>query len=265
GYGYWGRVMTRNMLRHADYFVSGVFDPDEGARGRARMENLYTFHTLDDALDATRPELVIVATPIPCLVETSLAALSRYAGVLIAKPGATTLQDAKRIDSMARSKNRFARVDYTMTQASSFVELRDQLETMDDVSSIVCTRHAVGSRTNASIIHDLATHDLSLIIGLDESREWRVVEKDVAESTARIVLAHDDVRATIDVSTEALEPVRVMRINTADHEVVWDQWRPAPDGGPVWNRLNETSRLISSGYSEDTMMRRVAELLEEIA
>lgn len=263
GYGYWGQTLTRNLLEHPDFFVAGIHDPDINARRVARSHNLYAFATLDDAFDHTRPQVVVIASPIGTNAAVATMALNRYAHVLMAKPGPVTLDEAERIASLASRRGRTAMVDYTMTMSTRFWESSERARTLGALHDIVCIRHATGTRTMAGIIDDLAVHDISLVCAAFPEIDWRVHASESSNHECGIVLRGDSSQAFIYCRRDADKPRRVMRFIMDGGVVEWDQMRGDDDAGPVMNRLDMFRDRINAEPVMDAMMLRVSALVDD--
>lgn len=263
GFGYWGRVLTRNMLDHPDFFVAGIHDPSGESRSAARAANLYTFGTMQDALDATTPQLVVVASPIGTQVEAAMMALSRYAHVMIAKPGATIVKDVQRIDSLAQRKGRVAVIDYTMRHAWPFQKMKAKAATWGNVLEVVAERNAVGSRTAAPILYDMLVHDVAMLHALT-NEPWRVRSVDRGESHLFVSLDTDSAVATLSARTDADEQRRMMRIVYSGGDMSWDQLADTPAATPVQRSLSNMACRIRTGDHDMTLEYRVTATLEDI-
>ena len=264
GYGYWGRVMTRNLLEHPLFFVSGVYDPSPEARDAARLANLYTFRTLQDALDFTSPQLVVICSPIGTQVDAALMCLARYANVLIAKPGATTLAELRKIDSLAQRKGRVATIDYTMRHDYSFQRILRESASWGAVLEVTAERYAVGSRTTAPILYDMMVHDIALLHALGDD-PWRVRSVDRGEHHLFAWLDTDYAAATLSARTDAEEHRRTLRVTHSHGEVEWDQLVDTVAATPVQRSLADIYTRIQRGQHDMSLEYRVTATLEEIA
>ena len=263
GYGYWGRVLTRNLLEHPDFFVAGVHDPSAESRAAARAANLYTFRTLQDALDATTPQLVVIASPIGTQVEPAMMALSRYANVMIAKPGATSITDLVRIDQLAQRKKRVAVIDYTMRHAWPFQKMQAEAAKWGRVLEVTTERNAVGSRTSAPILYDMLVHDVALLHALTDE-PWRVRSVDRGDSHLFAWLDTDHALATLSARTDADEQRRMMRIVYSGGDMSWDQLVDTAAATPVRRSLTDMARRIRESDHDMTLEYRVTATLEDI-
>ena len=263
GFGYWGRVMTRNLVKHPLYFVAGVYDPDPQAREDARSVNLYTFHTLQDALDFTSPDLVVVASPIGSQAEIALTALSRHANVMLAKPGAVTLDELRSIDLTAQRKDRIAVIDYTMRHAYGFQMMRRESESYGRLLEIDARRHSVGTRSAAPILYDMLVHDIALMHDFSDD-DWRVTSIERGAHRLIVRLETDEATALLEARTDAQEAKRTFRVSCSHTVWEWDQLEEAFVATPVERCLADLYVRISQKRHDMGLEYRVLKTMSQI-
>lgn len=264
GYGYWGEVLTRNLLADPAYFVAGVHDPSASRREAARSANLYTFRTLQDALDFVPPDLVVIASPIGTQYEAALMALSRHANVMMAKPGVMRVADLESIDALARRKRRVAVIDYTMRHAAPFRRMLDASDKRGNIVSVEAERFSVGTRSTASILSDVMVHDIALLHALSP-QGWRVASVDAGDHHLFVHLETDDAAAILKARTDATEPRRWLRVTGTCDSGEWNQLVTTSDQTPLQLSLKDMSRRITSGDHDMNLEHRVTATLQEIS
>ena len=89
-----------------------VVDPDEKVKEIAQKESVKYFSTIDKMLDKIVPEGIIVSTPTELHLIPTILALEAGCHVLVEKPIAATLKEAKEIQEKARNLNRFVLVGH---------------------------------------------------------------------------------------------------------------------------------------------------------
>lgn len=266
GYGHWGKILTRNLIADPDYLVVGVHDPSSEARASAEAINLPTFQRLGDAFDATPIHLVIVASPIGSQYQTAIHALSRYANVMLAKPGVTRMVELERIDRLARKKGRVAVIDYTMRNSLGFDALSRDARGMGELQHVECERFSVSSRSPAPILHDMMVHDIALLYALRDD-EWEIVGVDKDDDYLRVVLRSGACWAVLTAGTDAAEASRMMRVTGALGSAEWNQLEA--DGRevsetPVRRSLARMADAIRRHDNEMSFERKVTTMLEMI-
>jgi predicted dehydrogenase len=97
GAGLIGRAHIERIADHADCVLAGIADPSPAAAAVARDAGVPLFDGLETMLDILRPDGVILATPNALHVSGVLQCLERDVPVLVEKPLADTLADARRV------------------------------------------------------------------------------------------------------------------------------------------------------------------------
>ncbi|SAK88968.1 Gfo/Idh/MocA family protein [Caballeronia ptereochthonis] len=102
GAGAIGRMHMERARLHPDCDVVAIADPPPLARAFARDNDARWFAGIDTMLDAVEPDGVIVATPNANHVEAGLACIGRGIAVLMEKPIADTVEDARKLVDAAK-------------------------------------------------------------------------------------------------------------------------------------------------------------------
>ena len=97
GAGLIGLRHARLLRAEPTCHLAGIADPDRAAQGAAAELGAPVFASLDDLLNATKPDGLIVATPNRLHVEQGLAAIAAGVPVLVEKPLAETRAEALRL------------------------------------------------------------------------------------------------------------------------------------------------------------------------
>lgn len=102
GAGAIGRMhMARGRL-HPDCAVVAIADPSPAAQAFARENGVHWFPDIDTMLDAEKPDGVIVATPNANHLEAGLACIARGIAVLMEKPIADAVEEARKLVDAAQ-------------------------------------------------------------------------------------------------------------------------------------------------------------------
>jgi predicted dehydrogenase len=281
GYGYWGRVMSRNLIQHPAYFLAGVHDPDPRALADAKSENLHAFHSMRDALEATHPKLVIIASPISTMFMAASEALHSYANVMLAKPGVTTLDEYIRLFRVADYNQRKVVVDYTMLAHQSWQTLCTFKPQLGELVTFDAIRYAVGNRTGAPILFDMMVHDLAMLVEWEPCTNWLIDSAEVTECVVAAKFVSGRKTALLEARTDQLEPKRSVSLGGAQGSAVWDQIDDVivssdkelehvsdEDDAPnsaVYRRLSDTALVVNKGATDNRLVfRRVTELANQI-
>jgi predicted dehydrogenase len=109
GAGAIGRVHMKVIQAHSQCKLSAVVDPTEAAQNLAKSLNVSYFQSLDNLLNQSRPDGLILATPNALHVSQALQCLDAGVAVLVEKPIAHTVLDAQRlVDATHSAKNQAA-------------------------------------------------------------------------------------------------------------------------------------------------------------
>lgn len=105
GAGLIGRTHIDRALKQPGMELVGIADPSEEGRGVAQSVNVPWFADYDEMLGSVKPRGVVIATPNATHARIAVQCLQRGAAVLVEKPIADVLEDARRIcDAAAAAK-----------------------------------------------------------------------------------------------------------------------------------------------------------------
>jgi predicted dehydrogenase len=217
-----GRHHVRVYGQIPDVILAGVADPDPARReplARQYRVPIYACH--EELLERERPDLVSVAVPTALHRPVVEAALACGAHVLVEKPIAATVEDARVLIAGAAAAGRVLAVGHIERFNPAIVELRPRLEQGEigmllhihaqRLSPFPAYIHDVG------VVMDLATHELDLFAALAGSPVARVY----AETGRNVHAQHEDtlsamlrtesgVLAVLDINW--LTPVKVREL-----------------------------------------------------
>ena len=97
GAGLIGKTHIERALQHPNLELVAIADPTPAARALAESIGVPCHADYKAMLDAARPRGVVVATPNVTHAQITVDCLERGAAVLVEKPIADTLDDARRI------------------------------------------------------------------------------------------------------------------------------------------------------------------------
>lgn len=166
GCGYWGAKHVRVLSSIPDVSEIVVVEPDKRARNSiaASFPNVDVVADLHYALH--RVHGVIVATP-PCNhAEVALEALRAGKHVLVEKPVATSLDQARMIVEEAARFDSILMVGHTFEFNPVVRELRRRMDDgeLGDIKYIHSARLNLGLyRSDVNVVWDLAPHDISIM------------------------------------------------------------------------------------------------------
>lgn len=175
GCGYWGTNLIRNFMESPRADLTSIADLDQ--KRLDKFSSLYgTLKTTQDwrtIVEDPEIDVVSVTTPVSGHFEPALAALNAGKHVMIAKPMAASSEQCKRLIDAAKKNNRKVILDHTFVYTDSVRMIKDLMQdgTLGNVLYYDSTRINLGLfQTDASVVWDLAVHDLAIIDYLFEER-----------------------------------------------------------------------------------------------
>ena len=257
-----------------DLELTHVFDPDSvTAEGVAAAYGATPVTTAEAFVDAGL-DAAVVATPNRTHADLAVALLEKGVHVLVEKPIAATVEDARRIIDAAKANDRILMVGQ-VERFNPAVEAVKRAIDGDDVISIQITR--VGPfpprMGEVGVVIDLAVHDIDIIRHLTDSEIVEVqpqLARTKAEREDTALLQFRLANGTIaHITTNWVTPykVRTLQVATMNRFVVADlitrqvteYFGQQPDGSyqtravnswpaePLKRELEEFARAIRTG------------------
>ena len=170
GAGQMGRHHARVVAESETAELVAIVDPHESAEAIAAVRHAPRLESIDELLDATQPELAIVAIPTEAHAAATARLLEAGVHVLVEKPIAGTVEEAERMIALAERWQRILAVGHVERFNPAVRVLRDKLRA-NELGRVfqVHTRRLspfpvrVGG---TGVAFDLATHDLDLMCEL---------------------------------------------------------------------------------------------------
>ncbi len=258
GYGFWGKNVARNLAECDRFELAVVADSDPArlAEAERRYPNAGGWRDATEMLARNDLDAVVVTTPVASHHEIGMAALHAGLHVLMAKPLASTVEEASELAAFAAEHSLTLLVDHTFIYHPAVSKLHELVSSGDlgDIWHVDSSRTNLGTvRDDTDVIGDLATHDLSILLHLLGSiREVACTGSDVLAtghvSVASLTCWHESgALATVGVSW--LSPLKVRRFLVCGSErmAFWDDTTPA-----------ERLRVFDQGVDVDADSTRVS-------
>ena len=170
GYGYWGRLLVNNfqdsqLLR--DKAIIQYCCDDSQKRLLEAKEAYPSLKVLDsfDALLAINDlDGVILATPPKTHYELASKALAAGKHVVVEKPLATSIADAKSLVDLAQRHERVLMVDDTYLYATGVQALKDAMGKPEfgELRKLYLQWQTLGKYQECGVVWDLASHPISI-------------------------------------------------------------------------------------------------------
>lgn len=186
GVGTWGQVMLTNWAKHDRARLRAVCDADgDRAKEIAQQFGIDAYYdNVEELLRHPGIDAVGVATPDYAHREGVVLALEAGKHVLVQKPMATTVEDAKAMVAAEQSSGRYLMVDYQHRWGIGFAEARAAVESehfgpvvhghirMSNSQRVPTQMLAWANRSN--VLWFLGTHTLDLLRFVLQSEVTRV-------------------------------------------------------------------------------------------
>ncbi len=171
GLGYWGQKILRNLVSAtgAQNVVAIDASVDRLSNVAGTYPGLELKLDLDDALADPDVQGVIIATPVESHGVIAKAALRAGRHVLVEKPMAGTVEEAREMVALAEERQLALMVGHTFLFSPRIDLLGHYLNTghLGKVHYVTSSRLNLGLvRHDANVIWDLAPHDFSIIFQL---------------------------------------------------------------------------------------------------
>ena len=225
GYGYWGPNLARNVSRSPRAELTRIADLDERRLQNAR--GIYPGIDLSqDPESVTRAsdiDAVVIATPIGTHFELAQDALRSGKHVLVEKPMTHSADTSERLLEEARKNNVKLMVDHTFAYTESVRWIREFVDSgkLGELYYFDSVRANLGLfQRDASVLWDLAPHDLSILHELVPRRVISVTASGACHAGSRVP---DIAYLTLDLADGCLahfhvswlSPVKIRRIMLA--------------------------------------------------
>ncbi len=223
GLGYIGKVYLKLLNENQNWTLVGVYDIDQKlCKDLASQYNVKAFLTLQEALDAT--EVVAIATPGNTHFEIAKLAIINSRHVFIERPVTSNIKEAKQLQSYINEAGVYFQVGHVERFNPAFIASKPYLK---DPQFIEVHRLAQYNPrgTDVSVVLDLMTHDLDLILSIVKANVKRISVSgcDLVSKTADIVNARIEFEngcvANITTNRVAFKNTRKFRVFTKDQFV----------------------------------------------
>lgn len=226
GVGHFGRHHARVYSELKDAELVGVADPDgERARKVARENNTTVFADYRELLD--KVDAVSVAVPTRSHTSVTCDFLSHGVAVLVEKPMASSLAEARRMQSAADKSGATFQVGHIM-RFSPFVRAVHQMDIEPKFIEVHRLSPFSFRSLDVGVVLDMMIHDIDLVLELVRGRVEKIdaVAFALAGKTEDICNARvsfdDGCVANLTASRVALKTMRKIRIFSSDSYISMD-------------------------------------------
>ena len=168
GYGYWGPNLLRNYMDLPDVNVKWVCDLSPAAldKARRRYPTVQTTASVDDVFGDPEVDGVLIATPIGTHHQLCEAALLAGKHVFVEKPLTASAAQCADLMALAATRDLTLMVGHTFIYSPPVRKVKELIDAgeLGEVRFVTMQRVNLGlHQKDASVIWDLAAHDLSIL------------------------------------------------------------------------------------------------------
>ncbi|MFP4501046.1 MAG: Gfo/Idh/MocA family oxidoreductase [Candidatus Hydrogenedentota bacterium] len=217
GVGHLGYHHARHYAALPEAELVGVVDPDETKRTRAAEDFTVPGFSEVACLIEAGVQAVSVATPTFTHPDVVLRLLQAGVHVLVEKPIAPTVHEARTMADVARAHACILQVGHIERFNGAVMALVDALERPRFIECHRLSTYPMRG-TDVSVVLDLMIHDLDIVLALDGTEVTHVDASGVAVFSAQEDIANARLRfasgcvANITSSRISMEPMRKLRI-----------------------------------------------------
>lgn len=202
GCGYWGPNLIRNFMALKDAWISDVCDLDEKELEKIgkRYPSLRLTAKPKDILESAEIDAVVIATPVMTHFSLAKEALERRKHVLVEKPLATSVAQARQLMEIAEKNKLCLMVDHTFIYSEPVRILKEHVKDLGELHYFDSVRVNLGLfQQDINVLWDLAPHDLSILLHLIDEDPLEVSAVGIGhinpeiENTAYMVLKFKNV------------------------------------------------------------------------
>ncbi len=163
GVGKLGGRHLYHLLRIPEAEVIGIFDTSENVKEKYKREGIRVFDKAEELLDNV--EAVIISSPTHTHYDYAIKAIKKHVHLFIEKPMAETLDQAREMAALAEEAGVKTHVGYVerfnpaFTTAKRIIEMPLYIQTQR-------LAPFTSRGTDVSVVLDLMTHDIDLILSL---------------------------------------------------------------------------------------------------
>jgi predicted dehydrogenase len=168
GLGYWGPNVARNVAANPGAELAWLCDRSADLLEAASLRHpqARTTASYDDLLEDPDLDAVAIVTPVSTHYELALAALNAGKHVLVEKPLALSSAEAAELIDLAAERSLVLLPGHTFLYSPPVIKVKELLDAgeLGDIYFISLSRVNLGlHQPDASVIWDLAPHDLSIL------------------------------------------------------------------------------------------------------
>lgn len=238
GYGYWGPNLVRNFWAVPGAQLRWVCDlqTERLAGLRNRYPTIQITEDYADLLNDPKVDAIAIATPLASHFSLAMQALQAGKHVLVEKPIAASVDEASRLVEEAARRRLILAVDHTFLHTGAVRKMRELVNSrLGKLYYYDSVRINLGLfQHDASVIWDLAVHDLSIMDHVLPERPVAIAATGMShvpgepENIAYLTLFFES-QLMAHIHVNWLAPVKMRRTLIAGSErmIVYDDLEPS--------------------------------------
>lgn len=168
GCGKWGQNLVRNFAELGA--LEAVCDKDTSRAQDIASQYGVTAFSEEDVFTHPNLDAIVIATDASFHEAHADAALTAGKHVYLEKPMVLSTTAAQKLCSLAKTHNRILMVGHILNYHPAFITLKNHLSDLGPLKHIYANRLGLGRfRHQESVLWDLASHDISLILSLTQA------------------------------------------------------------------------------------------------
>ena len=249
GCGYWGKNLVRNMAELGA--LAAVADSHLPHAQAQAAQHAVPVRTVEAILADPVIEGIVIAAPAARHATLAAQALEAGKHVLVEKPLALTVADARALKALAARHERKLMVGHLLQYHPAYIRLRELVEAgeLGELHYVYSNRLSLGKiRVEENVLWSFAPHDISMILGLTgeapvavEAQGTNGVSKGIADVCTATMRFRNGTKAHVFVSW--LHPVKEQKLVVIGSKgmAVFDDTQPAAQKlmlyrhGIAWN------------------------------
>ncbi len=254
GCGIWGKNHARNL--HEMDVLAGIADPKAG--NIAAQYNVPHFDNITQMIDffskqTDAPTAIIIASPDITHYQYGKIALEAGLDVLMEKPLAMDLQQARDLCTMAKNSDKILMVGHLLRYHAAFRCLlaKTQAGLIGDVKNILSIRHdMMDTPRDSDLIWGYGPHDASMVTALVPDSKLTVsgFYGDILKECVLSASFASGAQATISLSWQAPKR-RLLMVQGTKGQIVFDDAKPDSEK-IIAHLLGEQPKIIAYDNSE---------------
>ena len=167
GLGNWGKNIARNLKDLG--VLSKIFDSNFSEPNLKNFESRLVCKSINDIIEDDTIHAVVISSPAKTHKDIALKALQKNKHIFVEKPFCLSVEDAYKIIEQGEKYKKKIFVGHLLHYHNGFLKLQDEIKKglIGKIEIIKANRLNFGTiRKDESVLYDLSSHDLSMIISL---------------------------------------------------------------------------------------------------